>query len=82
MLSSIYKVFDMNIKWQDQGLDEVGIDTNTGNIVVRVDPVYFRPSEVSTLLGDSTKARAALNWAPKYTFDNLVKEMCEYELNR
>jgi GDPmannose 4,6-dehydratase len=74
--------FDMNIKWQGQGLDEVGIDTNTGNIVVRVDPVYFRPSEVSTLLGDSTKARAALNWAPKYTFDNLVKEMCEYELNR
>lgn len=76
------RYFNMNIEWQGQDLDEVGIDTNTGNIVVRVDPVYFRPSEVATLLGDSSKARATLNWAPKYTFDNLVKEMCEYELNR
>ena len=69
--------FGMNIKWVGTGLDEVGIDINTGDIVVSVNPKYFRPAEVATLLGDSTKARTSLGWIPKYSFDALVKEMCD-----
>ena len=71
--------FNMNIEWRGSGLDEVGVDTRTGNIVIKIDAKYFRPSEVDSLLGDSTKARKTLGWNPKYDFDALVKEMCEYE---
>ena len=74
--------FGMNVEWKGEGLDEVGIDTNTGNVVVAVDEKYFRPAEVATLLGDSSKARKALNWTSKYSFNDLVDEMCEYELSR
>jgi len=68
--------FDMNIEWDGVGLDEVGVDTHTGKVVVRVDEKYFRPAEVEALLGDSTKARRVLGWKPEYTFDDLVEEMC------
>jgi GDPmannose 4,6-dehydratase len=71
--------FDMKIKWEGSGLDEVGVDTNTGKTVIRIDPKYFRPTEVETLLGDSTKARTELGWTPKYSFNDLVVEMCEHE---
>jgi GDPmannose 4,6-dehydratase len=71
--------FDMKIKWEGSGLDEVGVDTNTGKTVIRIDPKYFRPTEVETLLGDSTKARTDLGWEPKYSFQDLVTEMCEHE---
>ena len=74
--------FDMNIEWRGEGLDEVGVDLNSGNVVISVDEKYFRPTEVATLLGDSSKARKTLNWTPKYSFNDLVKEMCEYELSR
>jgi GDPmannose 4,6-dehydratase len=69
--------FGMNIEWQGTGLNEIGIDTVTGLKVVGIDKNFFRPAEVSTLLGDSTKARTALNWKPKYSFSDLVREMCE-----
>ena len=68
--------FDMNIEWYEEGLDEIGVDTHTGKVAVRVDEKYFRPAEVETLLGDSTKARTVLGWKPEYTFDDLVEEMC------
>ena len=68
--------FGFDIEWQGEGLDEVGIDTTTGKTIVRVDPKYFRPAEVESLLGDSTLARKELGWKPKYTFDKLVEEMC------
>jgi len=74
--------FGMNIVWEGTGLDEVGIDKNTGNVVVAVDSKYFRPTEVATLLGDSTKARTNLNWKPEYSFEDLVVEMCINELSR
>jgi GDPmannose 4,6-dehydratase len=74
--------FDMDIKWENEGIDEVGIDSNTGKVVIAVDEKYFRPTEVATLLGDSSKARKTLGWVPKYSFDDLVKEMCEYEISR
>lgn len=72
--------FNMNIKWSGEGLNEVGIDVNSGRTVIRVDEKYFRPAEVQSLLGDSTKARTELGWAPKYTFEMLVEEMCTKDI--
>ena len=66
----------MNIEWQGEGLDEVGIDTNTNKVVIKVDQKYFRPAEVETLLGDATKAKEVLGWVPECSFDQLVEEMC------
>ncbi len=66
-----------NIKWKGSGLQEIGYDSNTGRELIFVSEKYFRPAEVDELLGDSTKARNVLNWIPKYSFDNLVKEMVE-----
>lgn len=68
--------FGMNIVWQGEGLEEVGIDTNTNKVVVKVDQKYFRPAEVETLLGDATKANQVLGWQPECSFDQLVEEMC------
>jgi GDPmannose 4,6-dehydratase len=70
----------MKIEWRGEGLDEQGIDTETGRIVVKVDPRYFRPTEVESLLGDSTKAHTKLGWRPEISFDTLVKEMVEADL--
>jgi len=69
--------FGMNIEWQftDNGT-EVGIDKNTGLVRVIVDPKYFRPAEVETLLGDASKAKEKLGWEPKTSFKQLVEDMC------
>ena len=67
--------FGFNIEWRGEGLDEFGFDLNTGKTVVKVNPKYFRPAEVETLLGDATKAKQVLGWEPKYDFDALVEEM-------
>jgi GDPmannose 4,6-dehydratase len=69
----------MDIKWRNEGLNEIGVDKNTGQLRVVVDPKYFRPAEVDTLLGDPSKAKKNLGWKPKTSFDELVKEMCENE---
>jgi GDPmannose 4,6-dehydratase len=68
--------FNMEIQWQGQGIDEIGIDIKTGKTVILVDEKYFRPAEVQSLLGDASKARTELGWKPNYTFDMLVHEMC------
>ena len=65
----------MKIDWQGEGVQEEGIDTVTGRTVVRIDPRYFRPTEVDILLGDSSKAKKALGWKPKVTFDALIDMM-------
>jgi GDPmannose 4,6-dehydratase len=70
----------MSIEWHGSGIDEVGIDRNSGSTVVRVDPRYFRPAEVDALLGDASKARLELGWTPKVDFDELVREMVESDL--
>lgn len=72
--------FGMKICWYGQGLTETGIDLVSGNTVIQVDPRYFRPAEVETLLGDSSKARDVLGWYPKTSFDDLVKDMCLNEM--
>lgn len=68
------------IVWEGTGVDEKGIDKNTGKVLVEVDPRYFRPAEVELLWGDSTKARTELGWEPKYSFMDLVKEMVASDL--
>ena len=68
--------FGMNIVWEGKGDSEIGIDSNTGIVRVIIDPKYFRPAEVETLLGDSTKAKKDLGWSPKFSFKQLVEDMC------
>jgi GDPmannose 4,6-dehydratase len=72
------KNLDMKIKWKGKGLKEVGF--LNGKDIIKVDPRYFRPTEVETLLGDSSKAKKKLNWKPKIQFEQLVKEMIEEDL--
>lgn len=67
---------EMKITWKGTGLDEKGYDSS-GKCIVAIDPRYFRPSEVESLLGDATKARTKLGWVPKISFDDLVTEMVE-----
>ena len=67
------------IDWRGQGVDEVGVAEN-GKIIVRVDPRYFRPTEVETLLGDAGKAREKLGWTPRITFESLVAEMVREDM--
>jgi GDPmannose 4,6-dehydratase len=69
----------MDIRWEGKGVDEKGYD-DKGNCVVAVDPLYFRPAEVETLLGDATKAKQKLGWEPKITFKELVAEMVREDL--
>jgi len=68
------------IRWQGTGIDEHAIDQASGKTIVRIDPRYFRPTEVETLLGDPSKAKAKLGWVPEVTFDQLVKEMVQADL--
>jgi GDPmannose 4,6-dehydratase len=71
---------DRTIAWRGKGIEEVGIDVKSGKDVVRIDPRYFRPTEVDELLGDATKARKKLGWTHKTTFAELVNEMVESDL--
>ena len=73
------KELGIAVRWDGEGLTEKGYD-DTGKCIVSVDPRYFRPTEVETLLGDPSKAKAKLGWEPKITFDELVKEMVREDL--
>ena len=71
-----FKEVDIELQWQGEGVQERGVDVATGNVIVEVDPKYFRPAEVEQLLGDPTKAKNLLNWNPiKTSFEDLVKIM-------
>jgi GDPmannose 4,6-dehydratase len=75
-----FELAGITIKWQGDGLDEVGIDEHTNRVIVKIDPHYFRPTEVDLLIGDASKARNMLGWSPKVSFADLVKEMVLHEL--
>ncbi|MDH3327872.1 MAG: GDP-mannose 4,6-dehydratase [Desulfobulbaceae bacterium] len=91
------KELGITIKWEGRGVDEIGIvdsltnsnidgiegkiQIKAGDVIVRVDPRYFRPTEVETLLGDATKARKLLGWVPKISFEELVAEMVRHDFN-
>jgi GDPmannose 4,6-dehydratase len=72
------KNLDMKIEWRGKGLEEVGFFN--GKDIIKVDPRYFRPTEVETLLGDASKAKEKLKWSPKISFEELVKEMVDEDL--
>ena len=70
--------FGINVIWEGEGLDEVGLDKITKRPVIRVSDKYFRPTEVESLLGDATKAKEKLGWEPEITFNELIEDMCIY----
>lgn len=75
-----FRYIGKEIEWRGKGVEEVGVEKGTGIIRVKVNPKYFRPTEVDLLLGDSTKARTVLGWKPKWTFDELVKDMMSADI--
>jgi GDPmannose 4,6-dehydratase len=70
----------MRIEWRGTSVEEYGTDVASGKVVIRIDPRYFRPAEVDTLLGDAARARRALGWTPRTTFAEIVREMVGYDL--
>ena len=76
-LASSY--LDMKIVWNGHGLKETG--SINGQVIIKIDPRYFRPTEVESLLGDASKAKEKLNWSPKISFEQLVEEMICKDLN-
>jgi GDPmannose 4,6-dehydratase len=79
-VEAAFQEIGTKITWQGKGLDETGVDAKTGNILVRVDARYFRPTEVDFLLGDPSKAREKLDWTCQTSFNELVCEMVEADL--
>ncbi len=73
----VFKELDIEIEWRGSGLEECGIDKNTGKTVVRVDSRYYRPAEVEQLMGNAEKTKRKLHWEPKTSFHDLVKIMVE-----
>lgn len=78
-VNAVAREMQIDLTWRGNGLDEQGIDDG-GRVIVAVDPRYFRPTEVDTLLGDASKARRELGWSPSITFDELVREMAQADL--
>jgi len=79
-VNAAYAHLGKSIDWQGEGINEKGLDSETGKTIVAVDPRYFRPTEVETLLGNPTKAKEKLGWEPKITFEEMVHEMMEADL--
>ena len=77
-----FKEVGIELRWQGEGINEKGIDTQTNQVLVEVDPRFFRPSEVEQLLGDPTKAKSVLGWNPtKTSFKELVKKMVAHDMD-
>ena len=76
-----YDYLGKKIRWEGKALQEKGYDSKTGKLIVSVDPRYFRPSEVETLLGDPSKAREKLGWEPKIKLKEMVHEMMDNDIN-
>lgn len=80
-LEQVFNRLDIEIIWEGSGITEKGINKKNGQLIIEVDPKYFRPTEVDVLLGDSTKARERLGWVPKSSIDELINEMVENDLS-
>ena len=75
-----FKTVDIDVKWQGEGVEEIGIDAATGKTIVKINPVFFRPAEVEILLGDATKAEKALGWERQIPFAELVERMVKNDM--
>jgi len=76
-----FKCVNIKINWRGRGLKEIGFDNNTGRVLVKIDKRYFRPNEVHHLRGNPSKAKKILKWKPKITFQQMIKEMVENDIN-
>tara|TARA_B100001059_G_scaffold236439_1_gene286919 strand:+ start:2249 stop:3376 length:1128 start_codon:yes stop_codon:yes gene_type:complete len=79
-VESSWGYLNNKIHWEGEGIEEKGYDAQTGNLIIAVDTRYFRPAEVESLLGDSTKAREKVGWKPKISFSEMVNEMMENDI--
>lgn len=79
-VEAAFAVIGRKIEWKGDGVNEIGIESGTNITRVKINPKYFRPTEVDLLLGDSTKAQQTLGWKPKVTFDELVKDMVKSDI--
>ena len=77
-----FQAADITLEWQGENENEIGVDTATGQTRVRIDPDYYRPTEVDLLIGDASKAKKDLNWQPKTTFEELITMMVEADLRK
>ena len=76
----VFGALDMDLVWEGEGVEEKGRDRRTDQVLIEVDPIYFRPTEVDMLIGDATKARDVLGWEPHCTIDTLIAEMVREDL--
>jgi GDPmannose 4,6-dehydratase len=77
-----YETVGVTINWRGEGVHEVGVETRSGDTVVVVDPQFFRPAEVNHLIGDASRARQKLGWKPEISFERMVREMVEADVER
>ena len=82
LVEKMFLFAGVTIKWQGEGIDEVGINVKSGKEVVNIDPYYYRPTEVDILIGDYSKAKKELGWSPKTSFDELINIMMRYEIEK
>jgi GDPmannose 4,6-dehydratase len=71
---------DIDIRWRGHGVEEQGYDSKTGKVLVRIDPTYYRPTEVDALLGDYSKAKKKLGWEPSIPFETMVQDMMRWDM--
>lgn len=81
-VESVFKELDISIEWRGEGIDEIGVDSESGKTLIEISKEYFRPTEVDLLLGDATKARRELGWKPKYDINSLIGEMVFHDENQ
>jgi len=79
-ITKVFKELDIDVEWKGEGVNEIGINKSNGKTIVKVDPKYFRPTEVDLLVGDASKAHKELGWKPKHTVDSLIKDMVQSDL--
>ncbi|KAK9300874.1 hypothetical protein QLX08_006580 [Tetragonisca angustula] len=79
-VEAAFQYVGRTIKWEGEGVNEIGQDAQTGQLLVKINPKYFRPTEVDVLLGDASKAKEKIGWKPTVTFEGLVKDMMDSDL--
>jgi len=82
LINTAFKILGINIVWKGHGINEVGIDSSSGKIAIRINQKYFRPTEVPFLKGDPTKAKKILKWKTEISFYDLIEEMVNFELKK
>ena len=80
LIEKMFKHVGIEVNWSGSGVNEVGINLETGEEIINIDPYYYRPTEVDLLIGDYSKAKNEFGWKPKTTFNELVEIMMNFEI--